>query len=98
MQAFTRIGLIPDAGGTYYYAAQMGMAKAMGAALFADKISATQADDWGMIWEACPDDALTPSWKARATYLANGPTAAYASAKIAIRGTWDNSRDGPAGP
>ncbi|NOR32357.1 MAG: 2-(1,2-epoxy-1,2-dihydrophenyl)acetyl-CoA isomerase, partial [Sulfitobacter sp.] len=44
LQAFTRIGLIPDAGGTYTLPRQMGMAKAMGAALFADKISARQAD------------------------------------------------------
>jgi len=51
MQAFTRIGLIPDAGGTYTLPRQMGMAKAMGAALFADKISAEQADAWGMIWD-----------------------------------------------
>ncbi|KZZ02315.1 2-(1,2-epoxy-1,2-dihydrophenyl)acetyl-CoA isomerase, partial [Sulfitobacter sp. HI0076] len=55
MQAFTRIGLIPDAGGTYALPRQMGMAKAMGAALFADKITARQADDWGMIWQAVPD-------------------------------------------
>jgi len=46
LQAFTRIGLIPDAGGTWFLPRQMGMAKAMGAALFADKISARQADDW----------------------------------------------------
>jgi len=45
LQAFTRIGLIPDAGGTYYLPRQMGLAKAMGAALFADKITARQADD-----------------------------------------------------
>jgi len=57
MQAFTRIGLIPDAGGTYTLPRQMGMAKAMGAALFADKISAEQADAWGMIWDF--EDQLT---------------------------------------
>ncbi|CAG0911823.1 unnamed protein product, partial [Cyprideis torosa] len=52
VQAFARIGLIPDAGGTWALPRHMGLAKAMGAALFADKISAKQADDWGMIWEA----------------------------------------------
>ena len=51
---FTRIGLIPDAGGTYWLPRQMGSAKAMGAALFADKISAKQAAEWGMIYEAIP--------------------------------------------
>ena len=91
LQAFTRIGLIPDAGGTYMLPRQMGMAKAMGAALFADKISAQQADDWGMIWEAVEDDAFEAHWKARAAHLAAGPTAAYGAVKSVIRGSWDNS-------
>ena len=50
LQAFTRIGLIPDAGGTYFLPRQMGLAKAMGAALFAEPVTADQASDWGMIW------------------------------------------------
>jgi 2-(1,2-epoxy-1,2-dihydrophenyl)acetyl-CoA isomerase len=54
IQAFTRIGLIPDAGGTYWLPSQMGAAKAMGAALFGDKITGRQAADWGMIYEAVP--------------------------------------------
>ncbi|MEP5732581.1 MAG: enoyl-CoA hydratase-related protein [Sulfitobacter sp.] len=91
MQAFTRIGLIPDAGGTYVLPRSMGTAKAMGAALFADKISARQADDWGMIWEAVPDAEFDAHWRAKAAHLAAGPTVAYASAKQVIRGTWDNS-------
>ena len=93
LQAFTRIGLIPDAGGTYFLPRQMGIAKAMGAALFADKISARQADDWGMIWEAVPDNDFADVWKARAAQLANGPTAAYKAVKEAIRGTYDNTLD-----
>ena len=91
LQAFTRIGLIPDAGGTYTLPRQMGTAKAMGAALFADKISARQADDWGMIWEAVPDAQFDAHWKAKAAHLASGPTAAYRAAKEVIRGSWDNS-------
>ncbi|WP_341234433.1 enoyl-CoA hydratase-related protein [uncultured Sulfitobacter sp.] len=91
LQAFTRIGLIPDAGGTYTLPRQMGMAKAMGAALFADKISARQADNWGMIWEAVPDAEFDGHWRAKAAQLASGPTMAYASTKKAIRESWDNS-------
>ncbi|MFT6674716.1 MAG: 2-(1,2-epoxy-1,2-dihydrophenyl)acetyl-CoA isomerase [Sulfitobacter sp.] len=91
LQAFTRIGLIPDAGGTYTLPRQMGMAKAMGAALFADKISARQADDWGMIWEAVPDADFDSHWRGKAAQLAAGPTAAYAAAKEVIRASWDNS-------
>lgn len=91
LQAFTRIGLMPDAGGTWFLPRQMGMAKAMGAALFADKISATQADDWGMIWESVADEAFDAHWRARAATLANGPTAAYGAVKTAIRASFDNS-------
>lgn len=93
LQAFARIGLIPDAGGTYFMPRQMGAAKAMGAALFADKITAEQADAWGMIWEAVPDDEFDATWKARAAHLAAGPTAAYGAIKEAIRGSWDNTLD-----
>ncbi|NNE53302.1 MAG: 2-(1,2-epoxy-1,2-dihydrophenyl)acetyl-CoA isomerase [Sulfitobacter sp.] len=94
LQAFTRIGLIPDAGGTYALPRQMGMAKAMGAALFADKISARQADDWGMIWEAVPDADFDAHWRAKAAQLAVGPTAAYAGVKEVIRASWNNTFEG----
>ena len=85
IQAFTRIGLIPDAGGTYWLPRQVGMARAMGAALFAEKISAQQAVDWGMIWEAVPDDAFAAHVAARAGALAAGPTVAYRLVKAALR-------------
>lgn len=91
LQAFTRIGLMPDAGGTWFLPRQMGLAKAMGAALFADKITARQADDWGMIWEAVEDEEFDAHWRARAGQLAAGPTAAYGAVKKAIRGTYDNN-------
>jgi len=72
LQAFTRIGLMPDAGGTWFLPRQMGLAKAMGASLFADRISARQADDWGMIWEAVEDSEFDAHWRARAAQLAKG--------------------------
>ena len=91
LQAFTRIGLMPDAGGTWFLPRQMGLAKAMGAALFADKISARQASDRGMIWEAVADDAFDAHWRARAQVLAQGPTAAYRAVKKALRDSSGNS-------
>ncbi|PIE13943.1 MAG: 2-(1,2-epoxy-1,2-dihydrophenyl)acetyl-CoA isomerase [Rhodobacterales bacterium] len=94
LQAFTRIGLIPDAGGTYWMPRQMGTAKAMGAALFADKITAKQADEWGMIWEAVPDAEFETRWRARAAQLAQGPTRAYTLTKRAIRGSWEEGFEG----
>ncbi|SEN64623.1 enoyl-CoA hydratase-related protein [Palleronia pelagia] len=90
LQAFTRIGLIPDAGGTYWLPRQMGFAKAMGAALFAEPIGARQAADWGMIWEAIPDEGFRDHWWGRAAHLASGPTVAYRNVKKALRATYDN--------
>ena len=91
LQAFARIGLIPDAGGTYIMPRQMGVAKAMGAALFADKISSDQASEWGMIWESVEDDSFNKHWMSRATHLASGPTATYGYIKSAIRGSFENT-------
>jgi 2-(1,2-epoxy-1,2-dihydrophenyl)acetyl-CoA isomerase len=93
VQAFTRIGLIPDAGGTYWLPRQMGAAKAMGAALFADKISAKQAEEWGMIYETAPADTFLEHVHGRAAHLAQGPTVAYRQLKKAIRGSFENSLD-----
>ncbi|WP_377505932.1 enoyl-CoA hydratase-related protein [Octadecabacter sp. R77987] len=93
IQAFARIGLIPDAGGTYFLPRQIGMAKAMGAALFADKITAQQACDWGMIYETVPTRDFADHWQARAAHLAKGPTTTYRHIKDAIRGSFENTLD-----
>jgi 2-(1,2-epoxy-1,2-dihydrophenyl)acetyl-CoA isomerase len=93
IQAFTRIGLIPDAGGTWILPRSIGMQKAMGAALFADRITARQADDWGMIWEAVPDAEFDATWRARAMHLAQGPGAAFKRVKAAMQASFGNSLD-----
>lgn len=90
IQAFTRIGLIPDAGGTYWLPRQIGFARAMGAALFADKITGAQAAEWGMIYECVPDDGFPAHVQARAAHLAAGPTAAYLGVKTALRASFGN--------
>ena len=91
MQAFSKIGLIPDAGGSYILPRAMGMAKAMGASLFAEKIMAEDAANSGMIWEAVEDDQFETTWRARAAHLASGPTVTYGHIKSALRQSWDNS-------
>lgn len=91
IQAFTRIGLIPDAGGTYWLPRQVGMARAMGAALFAEPVTAQEAAAWGMIWEAVPDDAFAARVADRAAHLASGPTKAYLGVKRALRASMGNS-------
>ena len=60
-----KIGLIPDAGGSYILPRAMGMAKAMGASLFAEKIMAEDAANSGMIWEAVEDEQFETTWRAR---------------------------------
>jgi 2-(1,2-epoxy-1,2-dihydrophenyl)acetyl-CoA isomerase len=90
IQAFSRIGLIPDAGGTWVLPRTVGLQKAMGAALFADKIAAREAADWGMIWEAVPDDAFEATWRARAGHLAAGPTEAFKRVKQAMQASFGN--------
>jgi 2-(1,2-epoxy-1,2-dihydrophenyl)acetyl-CoA isomerase len=93
VQAFARIGLLPDAGGTYWLPRQVGLARAMGAALFAEKVPARQAADWGMIWEAVPDEDFATHWRASARHLAQGPTAAYQRIKTALRQSFANGLD-----
>ncbi len=56
IQAFCKIGLVPDAGGTYFLPRLVGTARAMGLALLGDKLTAEQAAAWGLIWQ-CVDDA-----------------------------------------
>ena len=90
IQAFTRIGLVPDAGGSYWLPRQVGLARAMGAMLFAEKVTAVQAADWGMIWEAVPDEGFSAHWQARAAHLAAGPSLAYRGVKQALRASFDN--------
>ena len=91
VQAFARIGLIPDAGGTYWLPRQMGFARAMGAVLFAEPLTAERAAAWGMIWEAIPDADFAATIHSRATLLAEGPTTAYRLAKQALRRGLDNA-------
>lgn len=97
VQAFARIGLIPDAGGTWFLPRQVGLARAMGAALFAEPVSADQAAEWGMIWEAVPDEHFAGHWRARARHLAQGPTLAYAQVKAALRASATNDLEAQLG-
>jgi 2-(1,2-epoxy-1,2-dihydrophenyl)acetyl-CoA isomerase len=85
LQAFARIGLIPDAGGTWWLPRQVGFARAMGAALFAEPVSARDAEAWGMIWQAVPNADFAATVAKRARQLAAGPTNSYRLIKQALR-------------
>jgi len=84
VQAFSRIGLIPDAGGSFVIPRSVGTARAKGMMLFAEPVSARQAADWGMIWEAVPDAGFEAQVSARATALAEGPTRSYLAIREAL--------------
>ncbi|MEO1192477.1 MAG: 2-(1,2-epoxy-1,2-dihydrophenyl)acetyl-CoA isomerase PaaG [Pseudomonadota bacterium] len=85
IQAFSKIALIPDCGGTWFLPKLIGEARAKALAMTAAPVSAEQAMDWGMIWKAVEDDALMAEAEALAQSLANGPTYALALMKEAIQ-------------
>lgn len=93
LEAFARIGLMPDAGGTYWLPRLVGPARAMGMCLFADSLPAETAAEWGMIWEVVDDDLLETRTGELARRLADGPTRAYKAIKQALRDSSGNSLD-----
>ena len=93
IQAFSRIGLIPDAGGTYTLPRLVGTARAMAAAMLAEKVSAELAQQWGMIWKCVDDDRLMSEATALARQLAGQATRALALTKRAIYASADNTFD-----
>ena len=90
IEAFARIGLIPDAGGTWLLPRMVGLPRALGMTLFAEPIPAGRAADWGLIWEVVDDDHLALRCAELALRLSRGPTVAYRLAKQALRDSFDN--------
>ncbi|MFQ5948755.1 MAG: 2-(1,2-epoxy-1,2-dihydrophenyl)acetyl-CoA isomerase PaaG [Acidimicrobiia bacterium] len=84
VQAFARVGLIPDSGGTFFLPRLVGTARALGLALTAAPLSAEQAAEWGLIWECVDDDQLMEKATGLAAELAAGPTEGFALIKEAI--------------
>ncbi|HDR9251463.1 2-(1,2-epoxy-1,2-dihydrophenyl)acetyl-CoA isomerase PaaG [Burkholderia vietnamiensis] len=93
IQAFVKIGLVPDSGGTWFLPQRIGMARALGLALTGDKLCAEQAEQWGLIWRAVDDDALAASVRQVANQLAQQPTLAIASIKQSMRDSITNTLD-----
>ena len=91
LQAFVNIGLVPDGGSTWLLARAIGRARATRMMMLGEKIGADQAEDWGLIYKACEDDALMEEARALAVNLANGPTLAYATMKRNIATALDGS-------
>lgn len=89
-QVFAKIGLIPDAGGTWLLPRLVGQAKARGLALLAEPLSADQAEQWGLIWKALPDAMLMAEAEKICAEFAQGPTVAYGLIKRALDAAEDN--------
>jgi 2-(1,2-epoxy-1,2-dihydrophenyl)acetyl-CoA isomerase len=91
LQAFVNIGLVPDGGSTWLLSRAIGRARATRMMMLGEKISAEQAEEWGLIYKAVDDDALMAEARALAERLANGPTLAYATMKRNIATALDGS-------
>jgi len=85
IQAFSKIGLVPDAGGTWSLPRLIGAPRAMALAMLGDKVSAERAADWGMIWEVVDDQNLQTHSQALAAHLARQPTVGLALTKKLMR-------------
>jgi 2-(1,2-epoxy-1,2-dihydrophenyl)acetyl-CoA isomerase len=93
IQAFCRLGLIPDAGGTWLLPRLVGEARARGLAFLGERLSASQAEAWGLIWRCVDDDRLLPEAMATAEQLAQGSTHGLALIKQALNASAGNSLD-----
>jgi len=93
IQAFAKLGLIPDAGGTWILPRLVGSARARALALLAEPVAAEQAEAWGMIWKTVDDAGLMSEAHRLATYFATQPTAGLALMKQALDASETNSLD-----
>jgi 2-(1,2-epoxy-1,2-dihydrophenyl)acetyl-CoA isomerase len=86
LQAFSKIGLIPDTGGTWFLQQRVGMARALGLAMLADKLPAEKAEQWGLIWQCVDDADLTTTVDKLALQLSTMPTKALVRTRTAMHG------------
>jgi 2-(1,2-epoxy-1,2-dihydrophenyl)acetyl-CoA isomerase len=88
VQAFSRLGLIPDSGGTWFLPRLVGTARALGLTLLGEKLPAEQAAAWGLIWRCVEDAELASVVDTLARQLAEAPTRGLARTKQAIYEGW----------
>jgi 2-(1,2-epoxy-1,2-dihydrophenyl)acetyl-CoA isomerase len=88
VQAFSKLGLVPDSGGTWFLPRLVGSARALGLTLLGEKLSAEQAASWGLIWRCVEDGELAGVVEALARQLAAAPTRGLARTKQAIHEAW----------
>ena len=93
IQAFAKIGLLPDSGGTWFLPRLVGSARARGLALLAEPLPAEKAEAWGLIWKAVDDESLMIEAEKLAAHLATQPTIGLALTKQALDASWGNTLD-----
>jgi len=91
IEAFSKLGLIPDTGGTWALPRLVGPARAMGLAMLGERLSAEKAEQWGLIWRCVPDDALMLEAMAMAEHFATAPTKGLAYTKKALLASSTNT-------
>ena len=91
IEAFSKLGLIPDTGGTWALPRLIGPARAMGLAMLGERLPAEQAEAWGLIWRCVPDDALMIEAMAMAEHFATAPTKGLAYTKKAMLASSTNT-------
>ena len=89
-QVFARIGLVPDAGGTWLLPRLVGQARARGLALLAEPLTAEKAEQWGLIWKAVDDAMLMIEAEKLCADFAQGPTVAFDLIKRALDAAENN--------
>jgi 2-(1,2-epoxy-1,2-dihydrophenyl)acetyl-CoA isomerase len=93
IQAFAKIGLVPDSGGTWFLPRLVGRARARGLAMLAEPLTAEQAESWGLIWKVVDDHALMDEARRLAGHLATQPTVGLALTKKALDAAETNTLD-----
>lgn len=93
VQAFCKLGLVPDSGGTWSLPRAVGQARALGLALLGTPIDAQTAEQWGMIWKAVEPEAFEGEVEALARHFSTQPTKGLAFIKQAIRAAANNTLD-----
>jgi 2-(1,2-epoxy-1,2-dihydrophenyl)acetyl-CoA isomerase len=93
IQAFVKIGLVPDSGGTWLLPRRVGEARALGLALTGEKLSAEKAEAWGVVWRVVEDAELQHASTQLAAHLAQQPARAVGAIKRAIRAGANNTFD-----
>lgn len=90
IQSFCRLGLIPDTGGTFALPRLVGRARATGLSMLGNKLSARQAQDWGLIWQCVADDEFDSVLDGLAAHFAQAPTKGLAFTKRALQASLGN--------